>query len=192
MGRVSLERISQREYSRRLGISNEAVSKAIREGKIVKGWDKKQQKIIVQHANVEWGALHMKTNVTKLLQQEPGEPSSVNEQTPNTNGATNNLTLTNTSSFGDARRIKEIIAAQLLSLDLKERKEELVKKDDVYKALFAFGQQIRVALMVIPDRVIDAVLASRNRAEAHQLLTGEIHSALENLTKTDFNFQQRQ
>ena len=189
MERINLEKISQREYAKRLGISNEAVSKAIREGKIDKGWDREEEKIIVPYANKEWGALHMKTNVSQLLQQEVGEEAQVDGQSPARKGG---LTLTNESSFADAKRVREIIHAQLAALDLKERKGELVRKDEVYKQLYAFGQQVRLAVMATPDRGIDAILASKTRAEAYQILSGALQEALEELANVEFDFSPKQ
>jgi hypothetical protein len=190
MGRKSLERVSQREYARQLGISNEAVSRAVKEGRIAKGWDKAAGKIIVEHANAEWGAIHMKTDVAKIIRQEPGESEVPNYPPAKISEGT--LSLNGNSSFAEAKRVREIIQAQIASIQLKTIKEELVKKDEVYKQLFAFGQEIRISLMAIPDRVIDNILATKNRAEAHQLLTGEVHAALEALTRVDFNFTARQ
>lgn len=203
MGRTGFERISQREYAKRLGLSNEAVSRAVKEGRIVKGWDKKANKIIVEHANLEWGALHMKTNITALLQQEPGETITRPQQMeqlpvydkPNKPAAgvsnENAMTLTSTSTYAEAKRVREIIGAQMAAIDLKVKKDELVRKDEVYKQLYTFGQQMRIAILSIPDRTIDSILASKHRAEAHQLLTGELHAALESLTKVDFDFTPR-
>lgn len=193
MGREHLELVSQREYARRLGVSNEAVSKAIREGKIYKGWNKQEGKIIVEIANREWGALHMNTNVSRLLQQEPGEEwHQSSSDATGSSGKRAGLTLTNESSFAEAKRVREIIYAQLAALDLKERKEELVRKDEVYKQLYAFGQQVRVALMATPDRGIDAILASKSRAEAYNTMVGFIQEALEGLTNIEFNFSPKQ
>ncbi len=179
MAKRTQERISQREYARRLGVSNEAVRKAIDSGKIVKGWDKKEQRIIFDIANKEWGALHFKNNINAIVNDE-GDGGTVGK----------NLSLNGDSSFADARRVKEIIQAQLVALDLKERKGELVKKDQVYKELYAFGQQMRTSLQAVPDRVIDNILASKSRAEAHTLLTDAIHEVLEILTAgKEFNFK---
>lgn len=181
MAKRTQERISQREYARRLGISNEAVRKAIEAGKIVKGWDKKEGKIILDIANKEWGALHFKNNINEIVSEIGGNKSEGN-----------NLSLNGDSSFAEARRVKEIIQAQLVALDLKERKGELVKKDQVYKELYAFGQQMRTSLQAIPDRVIDNVLAAKSRSEAHTLVTEAIHEVLESLTTgKEFNFQQK-
>lgn len=187
-----LERISQREYARRLGLSNEAVSKAIREGKIDRGWDKVEGKIIVEYANIEWGALHLNTSMPSLFPQEILEATEEQSlQRPPVIGG-KGLSLTNESSFAEAKRVREIIQAQLAALDLRERKEELVKKDEVYKQLYAFGQQMRMALMAIPDRSIDGILASKNRTEAYNILSASLLETLEQLTTTKLDFTPRQ
>lgn len=179
MARKGYEKISQREYARRLGISNEAVSKAIREHRIVKGWNKKEGKIIVEHADKEFGFMWRETNVSELVDDEPAQ-----------NNPSGKLTLNGNSSFSEARRVKEIMQAQLIALDLQQRKGELVNKEIVYKQLFTFGQNIRSSFLAIPDRTIDNILASKSRAEAHNLLTNALHEVLEALTKTDnLNFQ---
>jgi phage terminase Nu1 subunit (DNA packaging protein) len=201
MGRKQLERISQREYARRLGISNELVSRAVKNGHIKKGWDKEAGKIIVEHANVEWGAMYMKTDVTQVLAQpvadepdnEQGEADYVEDQGGGVPQEVNNnnLKLTERTSFAEAKRVREIIEAQLAALELKEKKGELVSKAQVEKQLFAFGQQIRVSILIIPDRIIDNLLAATNRAEAHKILTDELHAALETLANKEFDFKPR-
>lgn len=186
-----LERISQREYARRLGISNEAVSKAIREGKIDRGWDKVDGKIIVEYANIEWGTLHMSTALPSLFSPEELETTEERPVQRLANTGQKGLSLTNESSFAEAKRVREIIQAQLAALDLKERKEELVKKDEVYKQLYTFGQQMRLTLLATPDRGIDAILAAKNRTEAYNILSATIIEALEHLTNPQFDFTPR-
>lgn len=186
------ERISQREYARRLGLSNEAVSKAIREGKIDRGWDKVEGKIIVEYANIEWGALHMGTSMPSLFPEQMLETTEERPLQRLPTPAGKGLSLSNESSFAEAKRVKEIIQAQLAALDLKERKEELVKKDEVYKQLYTFGQQMRIALMATPDRGIDAILAAKSRSEAYNILSTAIVEALEQLTNPHFDFTPRQ
>ena len=184
MGRKELERVSQREYARRIGVSNEAVSRAIKDGRIKKGWDSTAAKIIVPHANAEWGLLHMQTNVEQLIQETTTEKVKPISST--------GLTLQADSSFIEAKRVKEILQAQLVALDLKERKGELVNKEEVYKELFSYGQQLRVAFSSIADRHIDAIIASNTRAEAHNLLQSAIYEILENVTSKKFDFVPRQ
>src|SRR5688500_15726197 len=113
MGRKGFEKVSQREYARRLNISNEAVSKAVREGRIKKGWNAKEGKIIVEAADREWGLIHKQTNVTELITAKP-EGESSNDPAPVPNGG--RMELNSSSSYGDARRVKEVIQAQLAAL----------------------------------------------------------------------------
>ena len=110
MARQALERISQREYARRLGISNELVSRAVKTGQIKKGWDKEAGKIIPGHANVEWGAMYLKTDVTGVLKQSIGEgeaPEVFVNRGADANietGNTDNLKLNDRTSFAEAKR----------------------------------------------------------------------------------------
>lgn len=180
MARPALERISQREYARRLNVSNEAVSKAVKEGRIKKGWDEKERKIIVNHANAEWGNFHIQQNAKRIVSTPAGGALNEEEPVGNDSGA-----LTNHTSYANAKRVKEIALAQHAILDLKKRKGELVEKGQVYKQLFSFGQQLRTALMAIPDRSIDEILSKKTRAEAHLALTEAIHKVLEAATKKE-------
>lgn len=192
-----LQRMSQREYATYLGISNEAVSRAVRDGRIKKGWDKKNERIVVEHANKEFGFLH------KEIEVEQGEevpPAKGSDQEVSSEGEDSVTKLGKRTTFIEARRVREIneanIAAKkdrLAELELKQKTGELVRKEDVYKALFAFGQQMRIALLAIPDRSIDEILAAKTRADAHNVLTNAIHAALTDLTtEKEFEFKTRQ
>lgn len=178
MGRKGFEKISQREYARRLGISNEAVSRAVKKGLIKSGWDARDKKIIFEKANEEWGLLHKETDVSGIINEDDPNPKPPK--------ADPKLKLTSDTSFVEARRINEVIRAQIQAIELQKIKKELVNKEEVGRQLFSFGQQLRIMLMATADRVIDNVLASKNRAEAHNILTTDIHTTLENIYK-EFN-----
>lgn len=167
------EKISQREYAKLLDVSNEAVSKAVREGRIRTGWDAKNKKIIVSKANVEWGYQHIKADVAEILEDKPkssGNKFQLNAETP----------------AYEADRIRKIFEAQVKGIELKRLNGELVNKDEVNKQLFALGQQLKSNIMGLPDKVIDNILATKTRGEAHLLLTNELHEALESVVK-EFN-----
>lgn len=187
--------MTQREYATYLGISNEAVSRAVKDGRIKKGWDKKAARIIVEHANKEFGFLH------KEIEPETQEQTTKsNGQEANEESEDNVTTLGKRTTFIEARRVREVneanIAAKkdrLAELELKQKTGELVRKEDVYKVLFAFGQQMRIALLAIPDRNIDEILAAKTRADAHNALTTAIHGVLTDLTtEKEFEFKTRQ
>lgn len=175
MGRKGFEKISQREYARRLGVSNEAVSKAVREGKIKTGWSAKEKRIIVEKADKEWGLLHKNTDVSSIL-----DPDDAPAPRPRSEAK---IQLNAETPFVEARRINEIIRGQIQALELKKQQGLLVSKDEINNQLFRLGQQLKSNIMNLPDKVIDNILASKSRAEAHLLLTNELHGALESVVK---------
>lgn len=163
-----------------------AIKKAVDEGRISKGWDPVQKKIIPELADKEYGLFHRKTNISKILQDN--EELTGRQQIP---GTKKTLQLNEDSTTPEAKRVGAIISTQLLALELQEKKGVLVKKDAVYKELFAYGQQIRTSIQSIPDRVIDNILASKSRAEAHNILTNALQETLEALTGKEFQFTDR-
>lgn len=171
--------ISQRAYAKQIGVSNEAVRKAIEAGYIGKGFDPKTKGVFPEIANEEWGNLHRKININDLV-NETDEPAPVGRK----------VSLNADTPLSEARRIKEVTSAQLLAIELKKAKGELVSKDAVVKELFAFGQIIRTELMQIPDRHIDNILASNSRTEAHTILYNAIADVLETMTeRKEFKFE---
>jgi hypothetical protein len=176
MSKAAVRELSQRAYAKELGLSHNAVSKAIKEGKLVKGWDKEKQKIILPAADLEWGHLHREVDTSEVLSD--GGDSGLGEM-----GRT--LTLKADTPFGEARRIREIITAKLASLDLDERKGELVKRTEVQSQLFAYGQQMRKAMEQLPVRIVDSVRAATERDEAVRLAEDAISDVLRQLTSIE-------
>jgi hypothetical protein len=163
--------ISQREYGRLIGVSGEAVRKAIKAGYIVKGWDEKAQRIYPNKANEEWGKA-FKEDVTV---QDFKTPQNTNP---------NSITITSNDTLYEAKRKKEILSAKIMALDLAERQGVLVLKEAIYKELFAKGQEIRSDLLNMPNRCIDNIIAANDRNKAMLILTDEIVQTLEKFTKT--------
>ncbi len=70
-------------------------------------------------------------------------------------------------------------------LELAEKLGSLVKKDTVYSQLFTFTRELRDALLAIPDRISDEVIAvtdSRNRV--HTTIYDAIAEVLLKLSET--------
>lgn len=215
MGRKLLEKVSQREYARRLGVSNEAVRKAVIDGRITKGWDKKEGKIIVEKANEEWGNIHIQVakegahsqneaiaRVQALTyQQQPTKPAKPRFEDPEDTEITafgeleqyNSLRVASDAQFAEALRVEKIAKARQEIIKLQELTGSLVNKTEVYKQLFGFGQSVRQAVLAVPDRCIDEVIAQTTRAEAHQILIKYLHEALEKITEADqMTFKQQE
>lgn len=176
---MSQELVSIREYSRRRGTSDTAIHKAIRSGKIVVGLVEKGGKKFINPAvaDVEWSSrrdpnYERKTQSGKLLftdknSEEVAPPSA------------------QSASMASARTASAVYKAKILELEMKQKQGVLVERDQVYKALFVAGQEVRTSLLAIPDRFIDNILASHSRNEAHKLLYDAIADALEQLSELD-------
>lgn len=209
MGRKSYERISQREYGRRLVVSNETIRKAIEAGKINKGWDAKEKKILFEKANEEWGNIYLKpdegvqeviSHLDKVLSDQKNSQGSKDAKIKNSEAKDTeaeaiaeleNFNLNSKTPFAEALRVEKVAKAKVAELEMKEKIGELVNKDIVYKELFKFGQEVRQAVLAVADRCIDSVIAAPNRSESHNILTKELHAALEKLTNPNLDFQPR-
>ena len=89
-------------------------------------------------------------------------------------------------SNADAIRLQNIKKNILLDIEIQQKKEILVEKARVYDQLFAFGNELRNALLSIPDRITDNVIAANgNRTKTHTLIYDAIASELEKLADMD-------
>lgn len=217
MGRQAYERISQREYGRRLGVSNETVRKAIEAGKVSKGWDKKAGKIVFELANEEWGNTYLnqikdgaaaEADAIKRVQGfEPPNPTpapkkpqakkpqdeemSDEEAMDIAAGLGDPSKLDLTMQFAEAVRREKVYTQAIKGVEYAEKVGKLVNKGEVYRQLFGFGQSVRSAVLAVADRATDELLAAPNRATAHQILTQYLHEALTKLTEGEaLSFQE--
>lgn len=179
-----LERISIREYSRRIGTSDTAVRKAIKAEKIIDGvvYDENGKPYIVPSiANSEWSKSYDPSyeRVTKsggpvrvYQNRNSGQPKEESEEQESVGKHTVD------ASLASARRAQAVFKAKILELEMKQKQGALVDAKQVYASLFDAGKEIRSALERIPDRVIDSVLAASTRSEAHLILSNEINATL--------------
>lgn len=190
------ERISIREFARRVGCSDVAVLKAIKTEKIVKAIDysnPKRPKIDPEIALEEWGKNydpnHQRTDKIheNMAQQVPVREKSkpkakVEKPTPSVVVEPTIPKVENGRSLAEVKRQTAEVKLHLAALELKEKRGELVDKHKVYKALFSAGQEVRSSLQSLADRVIDDILAARSRNEAHSVLFNAISDELEKLS----------
>lgn len=185
------ELISLREYGRRRGCSDTAVRKALKAEKIVKGveYDSKgRPRINPAIADEEW-----RRNIDPIRPRvaqkgkaifDEGDPDTTDELDTEAPADIPKGAPKDTStdvSLAAARRAQAVFKAKILELEMKQKQGSLVDRDQVYKALFAAGQEVRSALQSIPDRFIDNILAARSRNEAHGILANAIADALDKL-----------
>lgn len=78
----------------------------------------------------------------------------------------------------EAERVTSILKAKILQIALREKQGELISRKKVTPILFAYGQEIRVALEGLSNRTIDKILACNTRNEAKRVMDEEIHNTL--------------
>lgn len=177
------ELVSVREFSRQIGCSDVAVHKAIKAGKIVKGYVKvspKKWMIDPDVAAAEWGK-HFNPNYdrnenirAKIGTAAPPAGAAPEVDVPKTG-----------QSLAEIKRLNAQVKLQLDAIELKRKRGELVDKRQVYTALFEAGQTIKNQVLGVPDRILDEMLAASSRNEAHTILYKALVEALQALADTD-------
>lgn len=189
--------IKIRAYARLVGVSDTSVHKAMRSGKITAAsWveDKRGNKLIIPaKANAEWGRYHdpTKAQATKsggvlnlseapptAPPEQPTAPTQQASAPPNEADELSNKGL----SVARLKQISETLKIKKAQIELKELEGTLVPKKQVYDAFFTFGQEMRQAILAIPDRIIDEIMATPERAVAHNILTDALMQALSALS----------
>ncbi len=189
------ELISIREFGRRVGVSDTAIRKMIKEGRLS---DKSIERdpatgkpsIVYDQALMEYqsvgGGLKKESGVDntphKYRKNVPPLPLSQQGQTEDVEPPT---VPTGQLSIAEAKRQSAIYDAKLKGLELAERQKVLVPRNKVYEELFAFGQEIKSNMLSIPDKYIDLILACKTRGEAHVTLYTAINESLETLARAN-------
>ena len=176
--------MSQTEYAKHRGISQQRVSKMIEVGKISQECIKrigKYKKIDRDKADEE-----LKNNLDRIYNPNRTKPVKTKskkvtkkevEETVKAVGMSGGM------SMADAQKMQAKLKAALLKLDYEERTGELISASQVKKEVFGMARMTRDAILNIPDR-ISAELASMTDVHAiYEKLTAELTQALEELSK---------
>lgn len=180
-----MEKISIRQYAKNRGCTDTAVHKAIRSGKIIEGVQRDEDGrpwIIPEIADMEWKASReIGTSKSAAIDKKIGATTTksagavTKPELPNPDGGL-------VQQMIKAKVVRATADAQTAQLNYKKKAGILVEKDKVYAALFSAGREIRSAMMNIPDRYIDEIVAAQDRNKAHTILTQAIAEALESVS----------
>jgi len=175
------EIISGREFSRRMGVSEKSIRDAIKIGKIsdgIKMVDGKP-KIIFEIAKREFA----ENNIGGQTKYRAGEESDV--QPTNYESSDEPVAgLDGTATLAQATRAEKIFKAQKACLEVEELQGTLVRKEEVYRQLYQFGNVIKSSLQAIPDRITDELISlSSDRDAFYRLLSESIDEELLKLSE---------
>jgi hypothetical protein len=188
------EHISIAEAARRLGVSDTAVGKAAKSGriKIVARQPKTNWPLVAwPQARDEWQA---NTDAAKRshggpqLDADPDEePGATAEVAAAGGGASNEGAAAEAASKGSAtyaqsRAVREAYQARLARLEYEEKTGKLIPVEQVKVQAFNVGRRVRDALLSLPDRVCNDLAAETDPLRINLRLTTEIRIILESLT----------
>ena len=169
--------ISIRAYARQRGVSDTAVHKAIKSGRIVPEPD---GSINPKKANAAW---ERNSDPAKQRKQppppspktrpQPVQPIVQKPSPPKVNGP----------DFQTSRAVKETYAAKMAMLDFEERTKGLVKADEVRVGAFNLARRVRDRLLLIPHRLAAVLAAEMDADKVEEILEEELRKCLEELIK---------
>ncbi|MFT4061091.1 MAG: hypothetical protein QM642_01900 [Edaphocola sp.] len=167
-----------RQYAAKCDTTHQTVSAAIKEGRIVKGYNEVAKKIIPDVADLEWGLDFVERRLQKKLGADiPGEDE-------NWDPFAKESDIRQDTGINELARLDLLYKARMGKLKVEEAAGRLVDKDAMYREMFEFGKEIRSNLQAIPDRIIDELM-TLPRKEGHRLLLENINMTLERLSNED-------
>ena len=181
--------ISKRAYARRRGVSDTAVHKAIKSGRIIpepdgsidpvkadSAWDEntdpaQQRKIPPTPTKSQPPKTQLQptkptviTKPTGPIMQKPSPPKMVGPD------------------FQTSRAVKETYAAKMAMLDFEERTKGLINADEVRVSAFNLARRVRDRLLLIPHRIAAILAAEMEADKVEKILADELRKAMEELT----------
>jgi len=169
------ELISQAEFARRRGVSRQAVSKAVKQGRIelVAG------KIDPVAANQAWERSSDPARGANAPAQELGEGRGRRKR-PGSEPEAENLAA---RTFQDSRAEREAYLARLARLDFLERSGALVSLDQVKRAAFDGARRARDLLQAMADRLAPELAGLQDPEDCHRIIDQEVKRACQELSR---------
>lgn len=169
--------ISLREFARRMSIGEKTIRDAVKLGKIVDGVTQVNGK-----PKIIYGIAYKEFKEINLGAQVLGE-SDYNEVSQEDMISEGVAGLGGNTSLATATRAEKIFKAQKAFLEVERLKGTLVERDEVYRQLYQASTEIRSALMSIPDRITDELIANMDdRNSVYRLLTDTLNNELTRLS----------
>ena len=163
--------LSIRAYARHRGITDGAVRKAIKAGRITKN---KNDKIDPELADKQWSKNTDPAQVKEIKKEE-----EIKQETGNYNPSPFG------PSYQQSRAIKEAYNAKLTRLQFEKESKKLISVDEVKISAFNTARMTRDRILNIPDRVIPQLVGKTDIHEMKELLKLELVKALEELSNNE-------
>lgn len=175
------ELIAIREAARRLGVSDTAVHKAIKAGRVtVAGTNEKNGRPLLAwpQAQTDWLANSDSTKRTHVGSQGSPERAKYADKPAETKLPTatdpDEAKAAMGPSLAQSRAVREAYQARLAKLEFEQKTGRLVSADEVKARAFRMARGARDALLTMPDRLAPILASSTDVVEVHRLLLDDI------------------
>ena len=186
--RGRLRSLSKRQYAKHRGVSEAAVRKAIKAGRITAEAD---GSIDPKKADAQWSANTRPNLVDRIAAQEEaqGKKPPVEKEidnTDNTNNTANSskirIQLTAESTYQDAKTANEIYKARLTEIEVQKAEGEYIEKQPTLDQIFQLAREERDSWLNWPTR-ISAVMAAKLQVDEIVLLNTLNEAVREHLSE---------
>lgn len=180
--------LSTRAFGEALGVSKQAVLKAIKTGRLSASLSKDEhtgfRRIDLVAGKNEWEA--WTTPYMRAKRKAAGRPSNAEKVTPSLFDSESDRTNERerkVEQLTHARASAERVAldAELKRIELDQLRGNIVDKREVQREAFRLARALRDRLQAIPDRIAATLAALDKPAQVHETLSSEIANALQSL-----------
>lgn len=191
------ELIGIREAARRLGVSDTAVHKAIKAGRVtiaartptsnrpLVAWPKVQDDWMENSDQAKRSHVGSRGSPKREADPEPevklatsGRPDEAPEQPT----AAASDAPRGAPSYAQSRAVREAYQARLAKLEFEERSGKLIDADQVKVRAFKMARSARDALLTLPDRLAPILASSTDVQEIHRLLLDDIERTCQRIS----------
>ena len=163
--------LSFRKYAKHRGVSPEAVSRAVKSGRITTKLVDGKRLIDPALADSEWAG---STDPSKVRQNKTKSDDESSDAGFRPGGGA--------PSYAQANAIYKTYAAKLAKLDFDEKSGRLIDAEKANEKGFVIARRVRDALYNIPDRISHELSSyGGDPAKIHEAITRELDLALEGL-----------
>ncbi|MDL2289946.1 hypothetical protein LJB95_00895 [Paludibacteraceae bacterium OttesenSCG-928-F17] len=177
------------EFEKLISISSKTITAAIKKGSIPKEYVDRIGKTATapyylepQKSALNWySSLNAKHPLSKKIRDILGK--YVETFAPDAIDKEEAVSALGGMTLGEAQRREQIAKAKIAELRVQEMEGSLVDKEKIDEQLFNAGKELREALLAIPNRITDQVIAAcDNRTEVLNIMYDAISSELERLS----------
>jgi len=171
------ELITPAEYSRRRGVSKEAVRKAVEKGRITTIPGENGRKLIdPEVADIQWAK-----NTDPLQSQRANAPKGERGQ-PAAGGGSGGEG-GDGSAYWDARTLREQSEAAIADMKRRQMEGDLVERKRVEEAAMRIGRMLRDAVLGVPTKLAPEVSHLSDAWEIEQRLSAALRQVLDDVAK---------